>query len=141
MQSVSVVHPWPSLGPPLQAAENGGSHSSPNCGSTTPLPHASQSFGHRSVSTVLPSSHSSGAQVKPSPHVGGLQRVLQPSQLFVLPSSQVSPHAVSTTPLPHAPLLLQPFMQPSQFWVLPSSHTSGAQVTPDPHPVLLWQLL
>jgi len=70
------------------------SQTSPQEPSTMPLPHALfelQRLLQPSQKTVLPSSQTSGAHVKPSPHEGGLHAVLQASQLLVLPSSHCSP--------------------------------------------------
>src|SRR3569623_1842834 len=71
-----------------------------------------------------PASHCSLKSRMPSPHLGSVQSLWQPSLLIEFLSSHCSPFAASTMPLPHVSFDLQSFLQRSPELFLPSSHCS-----------------
>src|SRR5262245_18707295 len=87
-----------------------------------------QSLWQPSVSTLLPSSHSSAPMcTNPSPHAAALHPETHASVSTLLPSSLASP--ASTMPLPQPAPAVHVDEQASPSSVLPSSHCSTPACT------------
>src|SRR5690606_19138927 len=97
-----------------------------------PSPHLAflQVLRQASLLLPLPSSHSSPACLKPSPHFGRRQaRVQPPVLLFIGPWSHSSPGWTMPSPQLGS---LQALVQPSLLMLLPSSQASPGPTKPSP---------
>src|SRR5438552_3256818 len=92
------------------------------------------SFALSSVPVIVPAEMSFGVALT-SLLGPSVQSLRQPSPPTLLLSSQVSPVAISKTPLPHVSSLRQSALQPSPPRLLPSSQRSptATSTTPLPH--------
>jgi hypothetical protein len=138
--ALRVLH----LGPDLQAeqgVELAGAHCADLGLADRASPHLAvlQVVRQRSVSTMLPSSHSSTpAWTLASPHLAVLQVVRQASVSTMLPSSQSSPICLMVSPHLGA---LHMLVQASSLTMLPSSQSSPICLMVSPHLGALHMLL